>query len=154
MSVIIDKMNKAIQTGERQAVITVFTNICAVDPSFSTGNFDEALKYAEVNFGKDKLYTEYDGGDLFESSSDKEDFGKAVVAMENNFCETRVNATRALGIRLYRKVEVKTEKKDSPPHGAVSPKEEKSNWGLLVAIILLLILGVGIGIAMIMKNLK
>lgn len=155
MSVIMDKMKQAIQEDDRQAVLEVLTNISTVDPSFSSGTFDEALQYAEANFGKEKLYAKYDGGELYKGNTDKADYGNAVIDMENNFCKERIDATRAFGQRLYGQVGGNNDaKKASSPQGPERPKEEKSNFAMLVSIILLLILGVGIVLSVVMKNLK
>ena len=128
-------------------------NICYIDRDFSSGEFDEVLRYVESKGIKLKDDT-LDGKLISDGKMayTDEDFARAVFMLKKNFCNERIADVKKIGKALYKKtapVSVKSSQTGTNPKKAQSHREE-SNLGqilpvaigaaiILIAIIVLLI---------------
>ena len=128
-------------------------NICYIDRDFSSGEFDEVLRYVESK--GIKLKDDTLDGELISDgkmSYIDEDVARAVFMLKKNFCNERIADVKKIGKALYKKtapVSVQTSQTGTSPKKAQSHREE-SNLGkilpvaigaaiILIAIIILLI---------------
>ena len=128
-------------------------NICYIDRDFSSGEFDEVLRYVESK--GIKLKDDTLDGELIsdgKTAYTDEDFARAVFMLKKNFCNERIADVKKIGKALYKKtapVSVKSSQTGTNPKKAQSHREE-SNLGqilpvaigiaiILIAIIILLI---------------
>lgn len=78
-------------------------NICYTSRNFSSGEFDEAIRYVEskgINIKEEHLV-----GELIVSTEKNnftdEDFERAVFELKENFCEERIQDVKTIGKKLY-----------------------------------------------------
>ena len=128
-------------------------NICYIDRDFSSGEFDEVLRYVESKGIKLKDDT-LDGKLISDGKMayTDEDFARAVFMLKKNFCNERIADVKKIGKALYKKtapVSVQTSQTGTSPK-KVQRHREESNLGqilpvaigaaiILIAIIILLI---------------
>ena len=127
-------------------------NICYIDRDFSSGEFDEVLRYVESK--GIKLKDDTLDGELIsdgKTAYTDEDFARAVFMLKKNFCKERIADVKKIGRALYKKtapVSVQTSQTGTSPN--VERHREESNLGkilpvaigaaiILIAIIILLI---------------
>ena len=127
-------------------------SICYTSRDFSSGEFDEVLRYVESKGIKLKDDT-LDGKLISDGKMayTDEDFARAVFMLKKNFCNERIADVKKIGKALYKKtapVSVKSSQTGTSPN--VKRHREESNLGkilpvaigaaiILIAIIILLI---------------
>lgn len=83
------------------AIKTALTSINLKDRNFSTGAFDEGLKYVESQ-NISGLYDEFDGESFKpESEWDQEYWTYINVSLMDNFCRERIEELKKVGRKLY-----------------------------------------------------
>ena len=127
-------------------------SICYTSRDFSSGEFDEVLRYVESK--GIKLKDDTLDGELIsdgKTAYTDEDFARAVFMLKKNFCKERIADVKKIGKALYKKtapVSVKSSQTGTSPN--VKRHREESNLGkilpvaigaaiILIAIIILLI---------------
>lgn len=85
---------------------TAIIGIISADPTFSTGEFENAIKYVEKN--NINLFETFDNKEFppiqtVESKWDKSYFAKATIYCENNFCHERIKHLEAVGKQVFRR---------------------------------------------------
>ena len=148
-----EEVEKGIAENDIERLREAIGTICYVDRDFSSGEFDEVLRYVESK--GIKLKDDTLDGDLIsdgKTAYTDEDFARAVFMLKKNFCKERIADVKKIGKALYKKtapVSVQTSQTGTNPKKAQSHREE-SNLGkilpvaigaaiILIAIIILLI---------------
>ena len=148
-----EEVEKGIAENDIERLREAIGTICYVDCDFSSGEFDEVLRYVESK--GIKLKDDTLDGELISDGKTAyidEDFARAVFMLKKNFCNERIADVKKIGKALYKKtapVSVKSSQTGTNPKKAQSHREE-SNLGqilpvaigaaiILIAIIILLI---------------
>ena len=148
-----EEIEKGIADNDIERIREAIGNICYTSRDFSSGEFDEVLRYVESKGIKLKDDT-LDGKLISDGKMayTDEDFARAVFMLKKNFCNERIADVKKIGKALYKKtapVSVKSSQTGTNPKKAQSHREE-SNLGqilpvaigaaiILIAIIILLI---------------
>ena len=147
-----EEIEKGIADNDIERIREAIGNICYTSRDFSSGEFDEVLRYVEskgIKLKVDALDGEFisDGKTAYTD----EDFARAVFMLKKNFCKERIADVKKIGKALYKKtapVSVKSSQTGTSPN--VKRHREESNLGkilpvaigaaiILIAIIILLI---------------
>lgn len=131
-----DRVDKELQRENRRGVRRLLVNICEFDPTFSTGEFDDALEYVCKIKGVD-IYDPFEAKlnplygnrvSLKDSTLQKNDFIASVAYLLENFCPERIEDTKKLGRYLFpeemhqSKTETQLRQQSHCPSGA-TPRE-------------------------------
>ncbi len=105
---------------------SALTAINLKDRNFSTGEFEEALRYVEgrgIN-----LYVPFDGGEFKPESQWDNDYWLYVnVTLEDNFCRERIDLLKKIGRKLYPvKAQASTPPPQKPTTSTTTPRNENS----------------------------
>ena len=147
-----EEIEKGIADNDIERIREAIGNICYTSRDFSSGEFDEVLRYVESK--GIKLKDDTLDGDLIsdgKTAYTDEDFARAVFMLKKNFCNERIADVKKIGKALYKKtapVSVKSSQTGTSPN--VKRHREESNLGkilpvaigaaiILIAIIILLI---------------
>lgn len=79
-------------------------SLCYTSRDFSSGEFDEAIRYVEGH--GIKIKENYNGEPLISQEKtmySDEDFANAVFELKNNFCNERIEDVKRIGKILYKK---------------------------------------------------
>lgn len=145
-----DAIEKGIEKKDVQALREAIGSICYTSRDFSSGEFDEAVKYVESKGIKikDEQLIGTPTITSQKSTYTDDDFADAIFELKENFCDERIEDVKTIGKKLYgsssRTEPVKTSTDEKP---GTSPNlqghQEKNNRTriiILVAIIVIIIL--------------
>lgn len=98
-----EEIESGISNHDLETIREAIGNICYLSRNFSSGEFDEAIRYVEskgINIKEDTLV-----GDLITSEGQNtytdEDFERAVFELKENFCDERIQDVKSIGKKLY-----------------------------------------------------
>ncbi|MCM1025882.1 MAG: hypothetical protein NC432_05575 [Roseburia sp.] len=98
-----DAIEQGIAGKDVGALREAIGSICYTSRNFSSGEFDEAIKYVEahgIKLKDDALA----GNPTISSQKDvfsDEDFARAVFELKRNFCDERIRDVKTIGKKLY-----------------------------------------------------
>jgi hypothetical protein len=130
-----DSLDEKIEKNDVDFLRDAIGSICYISRDFSSGEFDDAIKYVE-NKGV-KLREPYNGKPelilnkkkLSECTED--DFGDAVFELKENFCIERINEVKKIGKYVYgpggKAKNNDDKKKDSTKDDTSEKKDNKNN---------------------------
>jgi len=118
---ILDKnLMSAVEERNVLHIKSALTSITLKDRNFSTGEFDEGLRYVESK-NIAGLYDDFDGEELKPESEWNQDYWTYInVSLVDNFCKERIDLLKKIGRKIY-PVQQKTV---TPPTG--SPVQKKN----------------------------
>lgn len=129
-----EAIENGIKNNDISALREAIGSICYTSRDFSSGEFDEAIKYVEskgIKLKDDMLM-----GDTTISSI-KEDFADAVFELKNNFCDERINDVKIIGKKLYGRIP-KGDNETNISNGA-SPNHQSHQSGLIILVAIIII---------------
>lgn len=149
-----EAIENGIAKNDIKALREAIGSICYTSRDFSTGEFDEVVKYVETRGIKIKESSLI--GNPTISSQKKtftdEDFAKAVFELKKNFCDERIRDVKTIGKELYGKkaagggaVEEKNVSGSAQKNAGKIPNQQshQKNLGLwigLVAVIIIILI--------------
>lgn len=143
-----EAIEKGIEQHDIKGLREAIGSICYTSRDFSSGEFDEAVRYVEkkgIKIKDDSLI-----GELVSSGKTDytdEDFARAVFELKKNFCDDRIEDVKKIGKSLYKPVQ-KEAAHESRPSGT-SPKVQSHQKrasivpvavGVLVAVVIVIII--------------
>ena len=103
---------------------SALTSINLKDPNFSTGEFDEALRY--VSQQGINLYEPFDGENFkHENDWDKNYWLYINASLEDNFCQERITELKKVGRKLY-PAQTQSKPAQSPTTSTTQPRQTNS----------------------------
>lgn len=136
-----ETIEKGIREHDVKAIREAIGNICYTSRDFSSGEFDQAIKYVEskgIKLKDDRL----NGAPVISKQKNTftdEDFARAIFELKSNFCDERIEDVKTIGKKLYRKNSVK----ENPVVSDSYPKQkgrQKNNIIILTAVIITILL--------------
>lgn len=97
-----DFLDKRINANDIEDLRNAISNISYTSRDFSSGEFDEAVRYVEskgIKLKEDCLVGELVSNG--KSSFSNEDFARAVFELKKNFCQDRIDDLKKIGYSLY-----------------------------------------------------
>ncbi len=143
-----DSVEEGIINRDVDALRHAVANICYTSRDFSSGDFDETIRYIRSK-GIDIIEPELKGNPLISKSKqtyNENDFADAVYELRENFCKERICDVKTIGEKLYGKPEVG---KDSQKRPGTDPNEEcrqnkTSNLAIIGVAAALVIIVIGL----------
>ena len=103
---------------------SALTSITLKDRNFSTGEFDEGLRYVESK-NIAGLYDDFDGEELKPESEWNQDYWTYInVSLVDNFCKERIDLLKKIGRKIY--PVQSTQKTVTPPTGSSAQKKNQT----------------------------
>lgn len=141
-----EAIEKAIAQKDMKALREAVGNICYTSRDFSSGEFDEAIKYAKEK-GMDIKESSLTGKPTIssqKSSFTDDDFAEAVFALKENFCDERIQDVKEIGKKLYGAKNQKQEHASNKNQTGTSGQEQNEKMpaaiGAATAAIILIII--------------
>lgn len=146
-----DAIESGIERKDVKALREAIGSICYTSRNFSSGEFDEVIRYVESKgiVLKDEQLIGNPTISSQKSNFTDEDFAKAIFELKRNFCDARIEDVKTIGRSLYSKqvrVEIETAKsvartEANKSTGGTSPnfqshQKEKGNKMLWVGLVL------------------
>ena len=130
-----DVIDNGIANQDIKSLRESLGSICYTSRDFSSGEFDDMVKYVEskgIRIKDDRLV----GEPLISSQKDTfedGDFAKALFELKKNFCDERIEDVKIIGKKLYGLEE--QPKKEEPVYCGTSPNRQsrQKNSVLLLA---------------------
>ena len=108
---------------------SALTSITLKDRNFSTGEFDEGLRYVESK-NIAGLYDDFDGEELKPESEWNQDYWTYInVSLVDNFCKERIDLLKKIGRKIY--PVQSTQKIVTPPTGSSVQKKIRRNPSIM-----------------------
>ncbi|MCD7828643.1 MAG: hypothetical protein LUG85_08960 [Clostridiales bacterium] len=152
-----EAIENGIKNNDVRALREAIGSICYTSRDFSSGEFDEAIKYVESHGIKLKD-SELVGEPLISSRKSTftdDDFADAVFELKNNFCDERIKDVKTIGKKLYGTTPKKAVPKKAAPkgeskrsgsaqngNGGTSPKgssHQNNNTGMLIGLVAVIV---------------
>lgn len=98
-----DAIEAGIQNGDIKALREAIGSICYTSRDFSSGEFDEIVRYVEskgIKLKDESLIGNPTISSQKQSFTD-EDFAKAIFELKKNFCDERIQDVKTIGKILY-----------------------------------------------------
>lgn len=134
-----EAIENGIKNNDISALREAIGSICYTSRDFSSGEFDEAIKYVEskgIKIKDDMLIGNTTISSTKEDFTD-EDFADAVFELKNNFCDERINDVKIIGKKLYGRIH-KEDNETNISNGA-SPNHQSHQSGLIILVAIIII---------------
>lgn len=134
-----EAIENGIKNNDISALREAIGSICYTSRDFSSGEFDEAIKYVEskgIKLKDDMLMGNTTISSIKEDFTD-EDFADAVFELKNNFCDERINDVKIIGKKLYGRIP-KGDNETNISNGA-SPNHQSHQSGLIILVAIIII---------------
>ena len=137
-----EAIEQGIRNGDVQGLRAAIGSICYTSRDFSSGEFDEAIRYVEskgIKLKDDALEGEIvsEGKAVYAD----EDFARAIFELKKNFCDERIEDVKKRGRSLYAQPKPKKAAGAGPNAYSHQPvKQPGSPVGILVATVIVMLL--------------
>lgn len=133
-------MEKAIEEQDLDKIYSSFYTIALSDPEFSTGKFEEILRYIK-NKNLPGFLKQYDGALLRSEEEWNEDYWNILLSeLMDNFCEERIAQLKEVGKKIYgRNKNIEKPQPQNYEEEATEPKKTMNQSTMIIIAIIVII---------------